>query len=260
MTGEYVAFVDSDDYIEEDYIERLVSAIGDADAIVCAYLKFYDDSGKIDRMLVDDFELIGNDVIKQRYVEGAIGNFSTPWAKLYKKNTCLRFDEHLRVGEDIVYNIGFLKGVHKIKGINYSGYHLRMHAASTTHQIELVYTPLYEHGYTYINDAITNAKREWRIDESIINEEIRRGKAWRFFHEVCNIFAKNTPYRSMNEKKRAITRIHSDKNMISMIKQNKFSTMGIIGKVSYICARIDCWFFTYLIFTIVAALRKVIKV
>lgn len=36
-TGEYVCFVDSDDVVAQDYVARLLSAVGDGDAAVCSY-------------------------------------------------------------------------------------------------------------------------------------------------------------------------------------------------------------------------------
>ena len=43
LTGEYVAFVDSDDYIHQDYINVLYNALSDGvDLSICAMNKFYD--------------------------------------------------------------------------------------------------------------------------------------------------------------------------------------------------------------------------
>ena len=38
MHGDFVAFVDSDDYVEPDYVERLYAGIGDADMSVCSII------------------------------------------------------------------------------------------------------------------------------------------------------------------------------------------------------------------------------
>ena len=41
--GEYICFVDPDDYIESHYIERLYNAIQQADMAVCGYNRIYGD-------------------------------------------------------------------------------------------------------------------------------------------------------------------------------------------------------------------------
>ena len=38
--GEFLAFIDSDDYVEADYIANLVSSIGDADLCITGYKKW----------------------------------------------------------------------------------------------------------------------------------------------------------------------------------------------------------------------------
>lgn len=45
--GDYIAFLDADDIISSDYLEKLAGAIGDADIVRCSYDDFDDESGKI---------------------------------------------------------------------------------------------------------------------------------------------------------------------------------------------------------------------
>lgn len=47
-TGEYITFIDSDDYVESEYVERLYSAIKkyDADISVCSFCQYYLETGK----------------------------------------------------------------------------------------------------------------------------------------------------------------------------------------------------------------------
>ena len=47
-TGDYIGMIDSDDWIEADYIERMVTALEEtgADTCACGYVKEFEDRGK----------------------------------------------------------------------------------------------------------------------------------------------------------------------------------------------------------------------
>ena len=105
--GEFIYFLDSDDYIEKNYIEKMVYNIKDAD-IVCnnRILKFYEDGKK---------EYIKNKDITNKY---QILNFTpqmydlmmtSACCKLYKKNFLIKnnlfFPEKLRFEDFYFVNI-----------------------------------------------------------------------------------------------------------------------------------------------------------
>ncbi len=84
--GEYLAFIDSDDYVAEDYIEFMLKNLLDtgADISTCGAL-FVHPSGKLERQWADDsLYVIDNKEALRRmcYNEGF---FVTAWDKLYKK-------------------------------------------------------------------------------------------------------------------------------------------------------------------------------
>lgn len=227
--GEYILFVDSDDVIKNDYLEMLLTGIGDFDLIICGSYDINENGSVSGEKVGSDFEYFGNKTIKQAYIDRKIGNVYGPIGKLYhipnKDGLC--FDERLKVAEDIVFNIEFLQTAVSVKGIAYSGYGIRQHQNSTTHQIALKYTPLFEHGYTTIRDAQEAAKQRWGIDITILEAERIKADATRYFHEVSNIFAKGSPY-SISGKYSAIRLIHKDRAFLSSINK-----LNIGGGVDY---------------------------
>ena len=109
--GEWISFVDADDWVEVDYLAGLTEKL-DADFIVggCRYT-----TGEI-------FQL------KSKYlVEKSIADFiqeyngccfiRAVWGKLFKKKIIdekyLRFDEKIRVGEDTIFNKSFFVEINK---------------------------------------------------------------------------------------------------------------------------------------------------
>lgn len=99
-TGEWITFVDSDDYILPEMFERLI--IGDEDLKICGY---FDQTRKdIPSDYVYNTIAECADYMDREYRHNYI---NAPWAKLFKtsiiKDNNLRFDETLSLGEDTVY-------------------------------------------------------------------------------------------------------------------------------------------------------------
>ena len=102
--GEYLLFADSDDYAEPDMAEKLLEGIGEDDIAICGFHHHYQ----------------GRDIIRIPEVPGHSGeeNFLTlygsgflnmPWNKLYKRELAGRFDESLSLGEDLLFNLDYLR-------------------------------------------------------------------------------------------------------------------------------------------------------
>lgn len=85
-TGEWIAFVDSDDYVEPNLIERLYNAAiaEKADMSVCNAL-FFDNKRNFftpEWFIVDDGLLHGLDVLKSGHIPTPL---VVPWCKLYRR-------------------------------------------------------------------------------------------------------------------------------------------------------------------------------
>lgn len=102
--GEYLLFADSDDYVEPVMAEKLLESIGDDDIAICGFHHHYQ----------------GQDVIRIPDVSGRSGekNFlalygqgflNMPWNKLYRRELAGRFDETLSLGEDLLFNLDYLR-------------------------------------------------------------------------------------------------------------------------------------------------------
>lgn len=136
-TGAYLAFVDSDDWLEPDMYEELVHIAEDtgADIIICGYYDEYQKRrSKIGR--IDNSFCNTNELVKKLICMGVNNGV---WNKLYRKNC---FNDTLfpkgRVFEDIsiMYKI-FLK-VNRVSCITKPLYHYRRernHAISQTYSM-----------------------------------------------------------------------------------------------------------------------------
>lgn len=121
-SGDYITFVDSDDWIEKDYILDMMSNTGDGVDVVSAGLTYdYLDGNSVPLPSLNG-TLSGKDVISyfllDEYRPEACG-------KLYKKLVINqnRFDSTKKYSEDIAFNYYVLKNCNKIACINNTMYH-----------------------------------------------------------------------------------------------------------------------------------------
>ena len=124
--GEFIAFVDSDDYVAHDMMERLYEAAiaSRADMVVCpiAYVR----TGGVDRRYFDDTGVFGTGVRESPAVLLAAGSYA--WNKLYRRSlwTEGRFEFPVRRWyEDsaVIYNV--MLAAHRIVAVNEPLYHYR---------------------------------------------------------------------------------------------------------------------------------------
>lgn len=125
--GDYIAFVDSDDSIDEDYLESLARYCGDGYDIIQCGMRLVR-NGVTTELVPDEAEYKDLDFIKlvlRR--EYPIFLLQTTVTKLYKRelliNFNLKFDESITNSEDCLFNtqlLPFVRNVKTIKGAKYT--------------------------------------------------------------------------------------------------------------------------------------------
>lgn len=125
-TGDYITFIDSDDYVKKDFIEKLYNAIttNKCDIAICGHEDLYPDRIKryafsekyVNEKVMGKEETLKHMLYKDGYDVSA-------WAKLYKRSL---FDEVLfpkgRLFEDAATTYKLIILSEKIVYINYIGY------------------------------------------------------------------------------------------------------------------------------------------
>ena len=140
-TGEFVTFVDSDDYIEQDLIQRLFDGIGGADLCGGGLIR-EEQSGTIISVTrtAEQIALPGKNVLSQHYTgeNGRLGIAAVAvWAKLYRKSLWeqLRFCPGLMF-EDMHIMPFLLSKCTTAHYIPYAGYHYLVTPGSLTNEID----------------------------------------------------------------------------------------------------------------------------
>ncbi len=118
--GEFIQFVDSDDYLEHQSIEILIKNSNDVEFVIAGYKNIYTNnknskikSNKTGLFIKKEFlDFFGETLEKQL--------FHYTWHKLYRKEivTKIRFKEEINIGEDLFFNLDYMDYVEKIKIID----------------------------------------------------------------------------------------------------------------------------------------------
>lgn len=140
--GDYIIFVDSDDWLDLDTIERCVETAleNNADCVMFGYMREYPQKGISSYFFDVDFsyDAAASEEKVHRRIVGPIGdemkrphqldNLSPVWAKLYKSDAAGRgrivSERVVGTSEDTIFNLYALDGC-KISYINKCFYHYR---------------------------------------------------------------------------------------------------------------------------------------
>lgn len=131
-TGEWLTFLDSDDFVEPTYLSSAMQAIHECAADYCqtSHKIFYEDTRRIrnssrrDQACGSRDEVI--DVLYFRYILGKVYSL-----KIIRENG-LFFDESVRVGEDTSFNFDYFSIPQKCVIIPDAGYVYRRRPGSVT--------------------------------------------------------------------------------------------------------------------------------
>lgn len=124
-TGDYITFVDQDDYIDLDYIETLVKNIGNNDILITGYNR------------VDENDKILYQKIPQNE-EWSKYKYCSSWSKLYSnsfiKKHNIEFGKY-KIGEDVYFLLYACSKTDKVKILSYSGYNNLRNFSSVSNNI-----------------------------------------------------------------------------------------------------------------------------
>lgn len=102
-TGEYILFLDADDWLEKDMCEELIECIkkNDVDIAVCGYSNYYENTNKISKIFLKEDET-KNFLEQITDEESNFGGF--PWNKLIRKEILKKkFDENVHYYENLLF-------------------------------------------------------------------------------------------------------------------------------------------------------------
>ena len=249
-TGDYILFVDGDDWIDENTCEVTINKIKEtnADIVMFSYIREYDNASIKKSQLDSDCTFEGQE-LKEKVYRRLVGpytneelshpeklsSFSPIWGKLYKKeilegHVFRDIKEIGSSGEDTYFNIEIMPDVKKLVYIKEYFYHYRKNnSSSITKSVDIT---IHEKGILHYNELKKLIQKQ-NVDET-------------FYDALDNFFAINVISESMTIisrngkskiKKEALKSILNDELYINCIKNLNTKSMPIHWKVYFYTAR-----------------------
>lgn len=131
--GDYIGFVDSDDYIEKNMYEVLISKLRNDKSQVCAMTSYAINSFNIDKRKGEKNLISGKDALKHLLLL----NFPTSlWAFLYSRDVIKKHNLNNKIHffEDFEFNLRILSDIDKVSICNQMLYNYRINENSTNRQ------------------------------------------------------------------------------------------------------------------------------
>jgi glycosyltransferase involved in cell wall biosynthesis len=212
--GEFIQFVDADDYLISSSVEVMVEAIKDSDLVIASYYNLYNEIEE--KKIVVSTKLRGmylkKDILPRLGELIAEGMFHYVWNKLYKsefiKNR-IKFNENIKISEDMIFNIDYISTIEKINIINIPiYYHVFYNQESITKKYHFDLFEMRKTTHKYIQDFLIKNGVYNKYNYEIINNlYAKRIKSFLYL-----LVSKNTDM-SIKNKKRVISDIISDSSV-----------------------------------------------
>ncbi|MEB3100771.1 glycosyltransferase [Ferviditalea candida] len=238
VSGEYIGFVDADDWIEADMYEKLYSAAKrhDVDAVLCNFEEEIDGHQVITRFPFPVNVKLGRDDIEEEFLPYFLktDKLNSAVNKIYKnrivRDSGIKFPDEVALGEDGMFNIRFFSRASSFQYIDYTGYHYREVAGSATRNIS---------DKDYFKRALEVFAQE--IPEipagKLRREEVIRLKAIKLIHNVMayiHIYLRPSKEMSFGRRYRYVKHMiehHVVRNALPQFFRENYPFLGRYEKV-----------------------------
>lgn len=136
-TGQYITFVDSDDWIDENYLNSLLKGLySNSDIVASGLIQEFPDNTTKTLVPPQNYSFSLNEEHTNIFVEmNKLSLFYGPVAKLYKhsiiKKYNISFPENCSYGEDLIFNYQYLSHIKEITCMSVVNYHYRIIGSGT---------------------------------------------------------------------------------------------------------------------------------
>ena len=237
--GKYIAFFDSDDWVEPDMLSRMVTAAEEtqSEIVVCGFhMEYYENGRELDYQVKPQSLSCNIDEFKSLFYEALKKNLlSTPWNKLYQRDFLLEHGTLFqdRLCEDIYFNLELFADIQKITFLDITPYHwYRSRPGSETAKIyspDLLWTTKKD-----VYEGLVELCRKWNMCDPIHMKNINCYYTDRLVQCVQEIMA-SRGYKHQ-EKRRYIKAILSDEETRHALKIARPSSKAM--KLCYVPLRL----------------------
>lgn len=218
--GTYITFIDSDDWIEVDFLEHFkkITNSEESDLIVSGVIKYFDEySNKNSTFCTEKANnLYAIPMLEEKSL------LSGPFAKCFKTKvirvSTVLFDERFHFGEDAIFNLSYILKVTKITVVDYAGYYYFQTPGESLVKKKYSYEKTIEFAKT-----ITNLRYEmlnkFELDKGYINF-IEKEKTLYTINAILSAY--NKKYRKEKNERMTILKNEIPNLNIKLLPKGKY--------------------------------------
>lgn len=235
-TGDYIIFIDGDDWIEIDMIERLVQPIltysGSIDMVIGNYIFEFPTYNFENRMKLNEGlynqEEIGRKILPKLIYPRIID--SSVWTKLIKKeivlNNIFDIDNRIQIGEDTILTTGTILDCQYIYILGQRPlYHYRQNENSMTKKYKKRY---FENTLILVENLKEQVEKKGRAD---LISQINQMLVTFSFLAIENEYI--SKYHSIKIRKKITKSIVYNRELREALKDMELSTLNLKNKIYY---------------------------
>ncbi|HAT4072076.1 glycosyltransferase family 2 protein [Clostridium perfringens] len=218
--GEYITFVDADDYISENMYSNMMKLVEeyDLDCCVCDYIEVFPNGNTVKSKYSYKNKLLNNETCIREYLTDRIS--PAVWDKIFKKSILERvlFQNRLSVGEDILFCLNIFKLSDKVYTLNEEYYYYEQQEASVMHVMSPKFLQFKE-----VENYISEKDLKFYVES--FEEEIKYFKSAMYMRGIHTI----TSLVNNENKKEALKYLYEfkDKRILKDYIKNKYSNKFI---------------------------------
>lgn len=241
--GDYITFIDADDWVEQDYIEKLRSAITADEDLIQSGILFFDNNtgaeiGRETLPLIKSMSIYAAE--ENCFLVATMPLITSPVSKLYKRELILkhniRFEEGLAYGEDRDFNLKYLDVAECVSAVDYVGYHYRKEVEGSLSK-DRDYLKLLQLDVEYWS-RLQNYFARHNYQSERVNHYLAN-RLYNFYNDrIIQYFAWNKP--SQPDAMKVINELKSEKEFawlkenINFVEANKVAKLIYKSGISYL--------------------------
>ena len=134
--GEYILFCDADDRMDLTIIQKLDQMEEEFDLLISDYMVYEESMPRLITATENNERILNQEDLLNLYNDRLINAI---WNKVYKKEIITKhkiyFDENLQLGEDLIFNLDYLKVSKKVYYLDDYFYHYQHHEENTVSRL-----------------------------------------------------------------------------------------------------------------------------
>lgn len=248
--GNYIMFVDSDDYLEVDACEKMADIIDkqDIDVIISNANKVINENKEFYNSKINESKMLNKmerkKLIDSIFLDGIGGSTfyfaDTPWAKLFKKdflnNYKIHFETELKMGEDGIFNFEAYYNAKSIYFMKDSIYNYRVNEESVCNKYNEFIVEMYFKILKKYNDLFDkyNIKDYRENYDYFAFRQLRK--------QVIKYFCNNKNSRSYKIRKKQFLEVKNSEIYKNSIENLDLKKLSNSRKILYFLIRYDMFF------------------